>query len=360
MAFDTTNNKANRLAPDGIVQVDDGTGEDNGTELTNLVQQTMDSNVIATQSWVSRILRRFCWWTKVFHTDVLHVSTETHTPYLKSDTIECNDIYAKGLTLVGENGAMVRLSVGEDGRLKISDTFCDVFVYPTNNVFVREYLYRDHEKVAKNFTGLTEWQVLLNFVPFVNCRRVQHNGYTCQFLCRSDGEDDLVNHTLLFTMPPNKVAKDVVVVDEDGNEVKRFSLPEQDGIKQLTVNLPHFRDPNTGEIVNAPLPKVDPTWTGTDTTAVFPSPIPPLPPPSCSGFVPPPASGTLPEPTYPGDDIFNDDPDVDYGQLDPDVDYEVLNEEYSTNTYYNIVLKRSDFPHAAKTLFLLVETTPGE
>lgn len=37
MAFDTTNNKANRLAPDGIVQVDDGTGENNGTELTNLV-----------------------------------------------------------------------------------------------------------------------------------------------------------------------------------------------------------------------------------------------------------------------------------------------------------------------------------
>ena len=48
MAFDTTNNKETRLAPDGIVQVEDGTSENTAIELTNLVQQTVDSNVIAT------------------------------------------------------------------------------------------------------------------------------------------------------------------------------------------------------------------------------------------------------------------------------------------------------------------------
>ena len=38
MAFDTTNNKATRLAPDGIEQVEDGNGGNNAEELTNLVQ----------------------------------------------------------------------------------------------------------------------------------------------------------------------------------------------------------------------------------------------------------------------------------------------------------------------------------
>ena len=214
MAFDISNNNKSRLAIDGIIEQ----SEDN-SELGNLIEQTLDSNVIATQSWVSRLLRRFCRWRDVFHTDVLHVKVEAHVPSLNANTVDANGIYAKSLTLVGKNGQLVEFSVGDDGRLVVSDTFCDVYVYPEKTL-VREFLYRDKENVVKNFAGLTEYQVLLNFVPFIGCKRIKYNNIPCQFLCKSNGEDVLVDHTLLFTMPPNKVAKRVVIVDSNGNEVK--------------------------------------------------------------------------------------------------------------------------------------------
>ena len=119
--------------------------------------------------------------------------------------------------------------------------------------------------------------------------------------------------------------------------------------------MPRFRNPNTGEIIEVSLPKKVPTWT-TGENAMFPGPIPS---PACSGFVPPPANNALPDPTYPGYDIFDDETDLDYSELDPDVDYEVLHQTYSTDTYFNIPLKKSDFPNVGKVLFLKVETMPG-
>ena len=74
MAFDI--DKSKRLSSDGIEEVDS-----NSTETTlNLVEQASSSNVLATQSWVSKLLRGFCSWTKVFHTNVVHAFVETITP----------------------------------------------------------------------------------------------------------------------------------------------------------------------------------------------------------------------------------------------------------------------------------------
>ena len=74
MAFDI--NKSKRLPADGIEEVDS-----DSTETTlNLVEQASGSNVIATQSWVSKLLRGFCSWTKVFHTNVVHAFVEMISP----------------------------------------------------------------------------------------------------------------------------------------------------------------------------------------------------------------------------------------------------------------------------------------
>ena len=74
MAFDI--NKSKRLPADGIEEVDS-----DSTETTlNLVEQASGSNVLATQSWVSKILRGFCSWTKVFHTNVVHAFVEMISP----------------------------------------------------------------------------------------------------------------------------------------------------------------------------------------------------------------------------------------------------------------------------------------
>ena len=74
MAFDI--DKSKRLPADGIEEVDS-----DSTETTlNLVEQASGSNVLATQSWVSKILRGFCSWTKVFHTNVVHAFVEMISP----------------------------------------------------------------------------------------------------------------------------------------------------------------------------------------------------------------------------------------------------------------------------------------
>ena len=85
-----------------------------------------------------------------------------------------DEIYAKSIILTNENGGMVKLKVGKDGKIDISETFCDVFVYP-NECLVREYLYRSDDIVA-NFAGLTPDQTLLNFVPFIGWKRSEFNG----------------------------------------------------------------------------------------------------------------------------------------------------------------------------------------
>ena len=106
MAFDITKNK--RLAADDISEVDSDTN-DNTIEI---VEQASKSNVIATQSWVSKILRRFCRWTNVFHTGVLHAMAQVCTPKLDAKEINSDEIYAKSIILHNQWGGMVKIQVG--------------------------------------------------------------------------------------------------------------------------------------------------------------------------------------------------------------------------------------------------------
>ena len=118
----------------------------------------------------------------------------------------------------------------------------------------------------------------------------------------------------MFSIPPDKVAKRVVVLNALGEEEKSYSIPE-DNIQQLTINLPRFYNIDTTEMCQVKLPPPSSIWTGLGSN-VFPMPLPP-PPPSCSGFVPDCASGALPESNNIGDDIFDDDITPTEGQIDP-------------------------------------------
>ena len=159
MAFDIQKNK--RLAADDIEEVD----SDNNETTEDMVEEASKSNVIATQSWVSKILKGFFCWTRLFHTDVLHARSEVVTANIKSREAHLDEIYANSIVLTNTDGGMVRIKVGTDGKIEIEETLCDIYVYP-GECFVREYLYRSTDVVA-NFAGLTPYQTLLNFVPFV-------------------------------------------------------------------------------------------------------------------------------------------------------------------------------------------------
>ena len=246
---------------------------------------------------------------------------------------------------------MVKLKVGKDGKIDISETFCDVFVYP-NECLVREYLYRSDDIVA-NFAGLTPDQTLLNFVPFIGWKRSEFNGQTCYILCTADGKDEYINKTLLFSIPPDKVAKQLVVYDADGQILTRKGLPE-DNIKQLTINMPRFFNTQTEEYRQVLLPEPTSTWVGRGSN-VFPIPVP-VPPISCSGFIPEQSKDTIPpQPEGIGTDIYNDSALQRDSEIDPSIHYEVRQEDYTGNTYHNISLKRNFFRNDAQTQYIMLE-----
>lgn len=159
---------------------------------------------------------------------------------------------------------------------------------------------------------------------------------------------------MLFTIPPDKVVKKVVVLDANGDWIEDYTIPYEDNIRQLTINLPRFRNTETGEIRQVRLPAPSPIWTGCG-SEVFPMPIPP-PPPSCTGFVPGKGEFPIPNPAKDiGQDIYNDETPVTESEIDPDGNYDVVQDEYTGDTYYNIALKRNFFVNNAKTQYLMVE-----
>lgn len=361
MAFDVKKNK--RLGTtdgttDGIDEVE-GSESDNSNETTiGLVESARRSNVLATQKWVSRLLRRICAWTQVFHTNVLHAVCEVATKILRAKQIEADEVHATTIYLTNKDGGFVKICVNENGKLDIEETVADVFVYP-DECFVREYLYRTSD-VVENFAGLTPYQTLLNFVPFIGCKKVEHEGQICYLLCTADGSDDFIGRTLLFNLPAGKTVRAAKVVDANGTTVKEISVPE--GTNQLTVNLPRFERTDgefAGRKYEVEIPAPTSTWAvpGDD------SPIMPFPPPvNCTGFVPPAADGSIPVPPLPiGGDIFDDSPEsttATGSAIDPEGTYEVLNEEYETDTYFNIVLRHNDFTNTTQQQFLVLELTP--
>ena len=336
----------------------DGITLENGSEYNKITKNIVDcscqSHVIATQSWVSTILKRFCAWTNVFHTGILHAANRVCTGKVEADTAVASEVQAKTISLVNDNGMVVKLTVGDNGKLVISQNLCEVYVYPGPTTLVREYLYRRRSNVVRDFAGLTPQQTLLNFIPFVSDKVEEFNGRPCQFLCTADGSDDLITKTLLFNFPAAKRAKNLVLMDASCEVVKTIALPTDVGnIRQLTINMPSFKHPETEAVTRVQLPLPIPDWAGG-----FPGPFPmPLPPAGCGGFIPPGENGAIPSDFHDiGADIFADD-DESTGQnsLDPSVAYRIVNEDYDGGTYYNVCLHKVDFTNTPGVKFLGVE-----
>lgn len=212
MAFNIKQSK--RMSQADIQEIDDC-----NNELTlDLVQRAESSNVLATQSWVSKILKQFCCWTNIFHTNAVHATTEVATGKVQAKQAYLDEIHANSIILTNSDGGMVKIGVGQDGRLSVQETLSDVYVYP-DDCLVREYLYRFAD-VPKNFTELTPCQTLLNFVPLVGWKRTEFNDQICQILCVADGQDEFVGRTLLFNIPADKVVKGIEILDSDGNTLK--------------------------------------------------------------------------------------------------------------------------------------------
>lgn len=83
-------------------------------------------------------------------------------------------------------------------------------------------------------------------------------------------------------------------------------------------------------------------------------PVPP-PPTSCTGFVPGPGASPIPNPGADiGKDIYDDDSSSEI-PISIGGEYEVVQDEYTGNTYYNIALKKDFFTNNSKAQYLMVE-----
>lgn len=251
MAFDIQKNK--RLAADGIEEVD----SDNN-ETMSMVEEASKSNVIATQSWVSRVLRGFCKWTRLFHTEVLHARSEVVTRNIKSKKANIGEVYANSIILTNKEGYSVKIGVDSNGKIDIQETVWDVFFYP-KNCFVREYFYLDKDDIVGNFADLLPFQTLLNFTTFSGGKTSEFQGRKCQLLCTPTDANKVVDKTLLINFPMNKVAKRLVVLGANGEELASRDIPSSTTpVRQLTINLPRFVDKETHETHMVELPSVIP------------------------------------------------------------------------------------------------------
>ena len=253
-------------------------------------------------------------------------------------------VYANSIILTNDKGGTVKITVGEDGKIDIEETVCSVYLYP-NDCLVREYLNWSGNPVV-DFGGLTPFQVISNFLPFVGDKQSEFNGSKCYILCEADGKDELLDNTILINTPSDKVVKRIVAVDSNGDVLSEKELPQDKNIQQLTINMPRFKDIETQEFKQVKLP------------STFPSPCPvPQPPNSCLGVLPPMNSQTEgfdPEAMPP--DPFNIEDDSGESDIDPKKRYEVVHDDYEGNTYYNIALKRNFFVNGSTTQYFMVET----
>ena len=178
------------------------------------------SNVVATQSWVYRVLKRFWDWTKFFATESMQVAGGINAGRVRTCELQTEEAYATRLTLLDPNGRPAQIYINELGELKIDYDFRNVFVYPgSDGIDISRFVYRygmDADKIASNFLGLTPYETQLNFVKFEsNCHK-EFNGKSCHNLCTADGIEEQIDKTLLFTCPMTKKIVKVYVVDVDG------------------------------------------------------------------------------------------------------------------------------------------------
>lgn len=78
-----------------------------------------DENVLATQSWVHRIIdRMLASWTSIFRTGTLDVTGTTSTQTLISDDIRTNRLLSNQVVLLDETGKPMRLVI-RNGKLDV-------------------------------------------------------------------------------------------------------------------------------------------------------------------------------------------------------------------------------------------------
>lgn len=379
MAFNVKSTKSKRMA-DPSVTVDSDSISDVDPTTTQAVDGIPNevvfdnagtgSNVVATQPWVCKVLKGFWNWTKFFATQSMQVAGPLHADRVSTNELKTNDAYATKLTLIDPNGRPGVVYINEQGELKIDYDYQNVYVYPGNgDLEIKKFVYRTDD-IAANFLGLTPYETFLNFVPFESMTQTELNGRICQKLCQADGSEELVDHTLLITCNQLKRISSVKIVDSDGDLLTSIMLPTGNTIRMLTINMPSFkRNGSSGESAKVQLAA---GANGTQPLSFMPFVPPFLKPPICpihnSPFVPPvftPPSDDLfdddGKETY--DDLFNDDdlfapaPQQAQGQSEeiPQQDYEVVYENYGTDTYCNVVLRRNSFQKNVQQ-YLVIET----
>lgn len=380
MAF---NVKKNKRLP-ALAENSETTGE-NETNATENGQHevstwnTNGKNFVATHGWVYGILRKLWNWTKFFATESMQVAGGIHAGRVSTCELQTNDIYATKLYLVDKNGRAMAIYIDDSGDIKYDYDYQDVFVYPgSGEVDIRNFVYRygkdpysipPDDNVARNFVGLTPYELLMNFVPFISNGQTELDDKTCYRLCAADGEDELVRRTMLFTCPANKKITEVRSFDRDGGLKQVYQVPLDRQYRRMTVNMPTFVD-EQGEKHYVQLPGDFPAIGGDAFRPFFP---PFLRPPKPHGFFPPPPPWMPPGkyPDFPNNDIFNDEinpiPEDDFFQdlTKPDVDvvpntpfdikknYTISYEDYELTTYFNIALKRSQFDKNKEQFFMV-------
>lgn len=333
------------------------------------------SNVVATQSWVYRVLKRFWDWTKFFATESMQVAGGLNAGRVTTCELQTEDAYATRLTLLDPNGRPAQIYINELGELKIDYNFRNVFVYPgSGDLDIGKFVYRygmEPDKIARNFIGLTPYELQLNFVKFEsNCHK-DFNGKSCNNLCTADGIEEQIDKTLLFTCPMTKKITKVYVVDVDGQPIGDpfIDLSEDERIyRKMTINMPSFLEEGAEVAQRVILPSSFPSiGNGAFQPFVPPFLLPPKPPCIC----PPTKPWVVPPEQMVeslGHDIFDENQPIASDDIFDDIDkdepdeslnflseYEVVYENYFTNTYFNLALKRSDFTKNQEQ-YLMVET----
>ena len=304
-------------------------------EETQVCPNNPNANIVATRSWVWKVLEKFVNWTNLFKTNELEVTGGASASRLTADEVQTNTLYTNKIILVDDQGNPGYIYIDDKGEVKIQYDYKDVFVYPNDDVDTRMFCYK-YPEVYKNFENLTPYETLVNFIPFKSTRWTKFNNKVCFKLCEADGKNELVGRTMLFSCRNNlnKISS-IKVVDNLGNELQDIPVPEGN-YKRFTINMPSFR--KNGEDIIVDLPS----------TGLCPG---------CQNF-PPSETTDIFDDRYPEDDGLFDDV-VDGSSMSSLIggdDVETVYEDYSTSTYFNIALNR-DFFEQNKEQFLKVETT---
>lgn len=244
-------------APDGSEEdgnTEGGEGDEGGDAENSIAPgfpippSCSKSNVVATQSWVFHVLRKFWNWTRFFATQSIRVAGGMYARKIKTGELEGDEIYAKRLVLLDPKGKPTVVYIDEEGNLKHEYKFEDLFIFGDSEVELKRYAYR-YPEISANFIGVTPMETLLNFIPFQSEEAKEFNGVMCPKIGEADGAEELIKETLLLKCPETKKITGLKIVDADGNPIRTldFEPPEGVNVRRLTINMPSFKPPEGEE-----------------------------------------------------------------------------------------------------------------